>query len=194
MELKKWVASYAGCDGGSPSESSIWFVGIEWGYGKDLGQTGAERDNAVREYHSGSMLDEIKSGWSDPIDDKYSPNDHTHYTFGRNSAKLMSAIKGADVREYHSVVKSLPDTDVFKLNLYPIGLPNTDDFLWSKFDLSAITGLSTKQDYREYCAEHRFPFFRSNVDRYSPGLCCVLEAHMFLNSRNASWVQMIFRG
>jgi len=114
MELQKWVSSYAGCDGGSPDESSIWFVGIEWGYGKDAGQTAAERDKAVRDYHRGSMLDGIRSGWSDLVDDKYCLSDHTDYTFGRNSAKLISAIKGGEVGSYRSVVESLPDTDVFE--------------------------------------------------------------------------------
>ncbi|WP_448569599.1 hypothetical protein [Thalassotalea ganghwensis] len=170
MALKNWIASYSGCDGGSPDLSEIWFVGIEWGFAKVNGQTDREHFKAVADYHSGGMSKAIKLGYADPHDSEYVVGDNIDYTFGRNSAKLITAVKGYNVKNYNTVVHEIANSEVFKLNLYPIGLPNTEDNLWGTFNLDRLTGLATKQEYRNYCKEHRFPFFREEFNKHKPRL------------------------
>ncbi|MFT5297803.1 MAG: hypothetical protein ACI9YH_003842 [Colwellia sp.] len=170
MKLKEWVASYAGCDGGSPDKSSIWFVGIEWGFAKDKGQNDKEHDKSVADYHQGSMLESIKNGYAQPDADTFIMGENIDYPFGRNAGKLIAAVKGHTVDNYKIVAENTSDTDIFKLNLYPVALPKDHDNLWIKFNLESLTGLKNKQDYRDYCKEHRFPFFRQEFRNHAPQL------------------------
>jgi len=170
MKLKEWVASYSGCDGGSIEKSSIWFVGIEWGYAKGKGQTDEEHEKSISTYHKGEMSEAIKVGYEHPCLSSYPLKEHTGYIFGLNSTKLLCAIKGQSVGNYQDFALETLDTDILKLNLYPIALPYVDDSLWKKFNLSELTGLANKKEYRDYCAKYRFPFFRSELKKNSPSL------------------------
>jgi hypothetical protein len=69
-----------------------------------------------------------------------------------------------------SAVKLYGDKDVFKANLYPVALPNHNDTEWEKYQLANYTGLSTKDEYRKFCAKHRFPFFRAELNEHQPKL------------------------
>lgn len=168
--LIKWLASYSGCDGGCPEKSSIWFTGIEWGFGKRRGQSNKEHESSVKDYHNGEMLSSMKSGYSKPYSDKYSLINNMGYTFGKRSAKLLSVINGYSIADYMSAASKTSDTDVFKLNLHPISLPDTNITLWNKYELDKLTGLKRKQDYIDLCRQHRYPFFRDEAIKHKPKL------------------------
>ena len=61
------------------------------------------------------------------------------------------------------------ESDFFQLNLYPIAFRKVDSHLWvDKY--KAATGLSTRDEYLEWCRRNRFPEIRSWMERGRPKL------------------------
>lgn len=169
MSFERWVASYAGCDGGDLVNSNIWLVGIEWGYGNYEAKDSKEHEDEIRQYHSGEMLNDINRG-AGQCDNAFRLQDNLKYTFGLNTAKLICAIKGFDISEYSTKIEDFGDNEVFKANLYPVALPNHNDEQWQKYQIAKYTGIQTKAEYRQFCETYRFPFFRSELIKYKPKL------------------------
>jgi len=178
--LENWVASYAGCDGGNPDKSKIWLVGLEWGYAKkNKGQSDTEHKESVRSYYAKEMIPEINGLKPNTSNDTFKLSDNIDYTFGRNTAKLITAIRGEKVESFYDFVQKVPDTEVSKLNLYPIAIPENNDSAWNQYNLDEITGLPTKQDYRDLCAQYRFPFFKKELSKRSPHIIlCLGTSHL----------------
>jgi len=164
-----WACSFAGCDGGDLTNSELWISGIEWGYGKSGSQTPDEYEQELRNYYENKLPQEFVSS-NDPYAKQYHIGEQTGYQFGRTLAKLYAAINGHDVADYQRIGDSCTGSEIFKLNLYPIGFPSTADHFWKDHNLASLTGLSTKGLYRTWCSLHRFPFFVEQVRKYKPKL------------------------
>jgi hypothetical protein len=85
-------------------------------------------------------------------------------------AKLYAVIeKSKPASEYSDVAEEMCQ-NMFKMNLYPIAFPYTDDSLWLKFGLDQLTGINSKYIYRTWCFLHRFPWINEQVNKYKPKL------------------------
>lgn len=157
--LQEFLASFAGCDNRATT-AKIWICGLEWG--------GADRDN----YYKTLFTPEGNATFAC---DSYDLNQRINgpgkiERFDLNFAKLYAAVKGYDVADYHKAAASTAEGDFFKMNLYPISFAKFDDCLWQKYNLPALTGLATKQDYFAACQTTRFPFFANWARTAQPDL------------------------
>lgn len=145
MSLKndfiEWACSLSGCDGGNP-EADIWLSGIEWGGGDE-------------EYYL-ALPNHISKGSYTPSG-SYDWKDSLTYPYGRNVAKLISAIQGKNVEGYREYANNASGNELFKMNLYPIAFRNTDETLWKKYSLDKVTGFEEKELFRTWCFLNRFP-------------------------------------
>ena len=164
MELKtnfkQWACSLSGCDGGNP-KADIWICGIEWGYNKN--------DKTQEEYYKVDLPQEIANGEYYPSE-KYKWKDSLEYPYGRNVAKLYSAIIGEKVSDYKKVADNRTGSEIFKMNLYPIAFNNTDEQLWKKYRLNEVTGFEEKNLFKTWCYLHRFPAISRFVNENKPKL------------------------
>jgi hypothetical protein len=150
----KWASGFSGCDGGN-LRGSVWFCGIEWGAGQD-------HDLATELRHSVSSPPQLYESHEDVLRDRVSGK---HYPCNVKLLKLIAAMRGQQVAEYRRVAQETPfpfhcDSDYFKLNLFPVAFQKVDPQLWNDKYKSA-TGLATREEYLEWCREHRFPQIRS---------------------------------
>jgi hypothetical protein len=76
----------------------------------------------------------------------------------------------ARIGESTDVAGVASDHEVFKMNLYPIAFPGTDDSYWENHGLSEITGIASKNIYRTLCYLNRFPFICEQVQKHKPKL------------------------
>ncbi len=153
-DFERWATGYSGFEGGNP-RGPIWFCGIEWG-GNESG------DGFV--FGDAEILNSISAGkLSEFLQHKYS----------QNMVKLYAALVGEDPGNYKKVAlqKSVfdMDSDLFKLNLYPLSFPAEDDNLWEEWHFEK-TGLPTKPLYRAWCQIHRFAKFTEWTRHYAPKL------------------------
>ena len=158
--FKKFATSFAGCDGGDPAPGCICFCGIEWG--------GGYTENY--DFYSTDYRTLLPVDWSDlEIDFKYQ--------FNTKLAKLFAALKGERVENFVTVAKKhrmMGDgSKVVKFNLYPLSFQGDKNPLWTEW-IYHETGFLTKDIYRVWCQQHRFPMFKKFVDEYSPrAVICV---------------------
>ncbi len=143
-DFKKWACSYSGCDGGNP-DGKIWFCGIEPGgkFDFDLKDVSQPPERPKKFFKS-------------------SP-------YNQNTAKLYAAIVKKNLEGYRKLDVFTRDSNSFKLNLYPINLPGDRDDFWKKPHFEK-TGIPTKEIYRAWCQENRFPQIRNWMKQHSPKL------------------------
>lgn len=164
-EIKQFLLSFAGCDGGdigSPDNPSIWICGIEWG-----GNNATLED--VRNYFESKDWQKIH-GTSD-----YSEN--FAYPYGRVMAKLLSAIKGEkycvenyqQFAEDHKLLEKDVKSGYFKMNLYPLWFKNTDTNLWDE-NLAELLDFRNKNEYIRWCRRYRFIEINQWTNQYQPKL------------------------
>ncbi|NVK25957.1 MAG: hypothetical protein HWE10_13605 [Gammaproteobacteria bacterium] len=170
MKINEWLASYSGCDGGNIQSSELWLSGIEWGYEKKDGQTQDEQYESVIKYHKTDTARDIEKGFTEPYSNKFAMHENINGTFGRNTAKLITAIMGQPVSEYVETSKEMGDSKIFKVNLYPAAMPATHGKYWRACGLHDVTGFETKGEYKQACKDIRFPFFREQIKQYTPKL------------------------
>ena len=153
-EFTKWAKGFSGCDGGN-IDGPIWICGIEYGGNEEL----TFSDVSQPKYYSS--------------DDDREKLIHGTQRYNVKALKLYSAILGHDVSSYRNVAlenKFLDkDSDLFKLNLYPIPFKKDKDDLWTreKYDQ---TGLPTKSIYRAWCQLYLFDEIRKWAKKHSPKL------------------------
>lgn len=159
--FEKWACSLSGCDGGNP-RADTWLCGIEWGgtYGSD---------KADYDYYQRELVEEINKGQYEPAE-RYDWEEHCKYRYGISVAKLYTAYRGLDVESYYKHIKKFSDTELFRLNLYPVSFRNTDYELWHKNKLDKVTGFDDKELYRIWCFLYRFPVFAQRVVEHRPKL------------------------
>lgn len=166
--FKDWACSFSGCDGGNIN-GEIWYCGIEWGFGKTKGMSNEEYESQLQEYYQGELKDEIARGAYKPSSD-INWKDLMGYQFGQKMAKLYAVIKeDKPTTSYYDVAENMC-RDMFKMNLYPVAFPYTDDWLWHKYGLDDLTGIKSKYIYRTWCYLHRFPWIYDQVSKYQPKL------------------------
>lgn len=156
-KFTEWACSLSGCDGGNP-KADIWLSGIEWGYDS--------RDSSAIKYYEEELPQEIAKGAYTPKDN-YNWKESLTYTYGRNLAKLYTAVNGGKVEDYR-LVEKMSGQELFKLNLYPIAFNSTDDNLWRKNGLVDLTGFEEKNLYKTWCFLHRFPAIAKKVSEEKP--------------------------
>lgn len=161
------AAGFAGINGGNP-KSPIWFCGIEFA-------TGAENvvldDPAPRlqggadfPYYSTAQV-ALAGGW-DQV---------TKWPYVQKMARISLAyrersnIKGHEVKEHirSGLLSAAPDGAACHLNLYPLPMNRSGDDGFGR-EHQSLTGFPNKVHYKAWCMEHRFPFLRALVEKYSP--------------------------
>jgi hypothetical protein len=160
-DFAEWACSLSGCDGGNP-HAETWLCGIEWG-----GTYGSEE--ADMDYYQQELREEIAAGPYQPAK-RYDWAEHCKYRYGISVAKLYAAYRGLDVESYYEHIKSFSDTELFRLNLYPVSFRNTDYGLWHRYELDKVTGFDDKELYRIWCFLYRFPAFAERVKEFRPKL------------------------
>jgi hypothetical protein len=146
-EFLSWaVSEFAGCDGGDPL-ARTWVLGFEHG---ESGAAGGEQ----------------------PPDDGYPITRQRSYRYNRQVFKLLAASEGPPVGEWLSFAEREQPfvrgaSGYFKGNLYPYPCP--DDAAWSEA-AQKETGFATKERYRAWCRNHRFPAVERWLARANPDL------------------------
>jgi hypothetical protein len=157
--FKEWACSLSGCDGGNP-EAEIWICGIEPG----LENNDYYKKKLPIEINKGKYSPPEKYDWKDKIEGSGKSN------YGRNIAKLYSAIKGKKGDNYIEVIKTCSGSEIFKMNLYPIPFRNTDDREWENYGLKELTGFDDKYSFQTWCTLHRFPAIANLLKDKNPKL------------------------
>jgi hypothetical protein len=145
----EWATSLSGCDGGN-TEANIWLCGIEWGAASY--NNGEYYDKLQQEIEAGKVTPKTSFDWEDSLT----------YTYGRSFAKLYTSFKGESekVEDYKKFIREkCNDSELFKLNLYPIAFDSTNEALWKKHGLAKITGFDEKNLFQTWCVFNRFPKF-----------------------------------
>lgn len=151
------LQEFDGCDSsepGDPLRPSIWLFGIEPGY--------SEKDIALEKVlSSGALLS---------VDQNYSIDTQLGYGFNRSAFKLLAAMEGGDVRNFRQfAVERQPFVrgrgGYFKGNLYPYACNTVHD--WPERAVRE-TGITDKNEYRQWCREKRWPAIKRWVDKYQP--------------------------
>lgn len=151
------LQEFDGCDStepGSPHHPSVWLFGIEPGR--------SEKDIALEK--------EISSGASSSVDPNYSIDIQLGYRFNRSAFKLLAAMENGDVQNFRQfAAKRQPfvrgQAGYFKGNLYPYACNTVHD--WPD-EAIRETGITDKNEYRQWCREKRWPVIKSWVDKYQP--------------------------
>jgi len=161
-EFADWAVGFSGFDGGNPS-APVWISGIEWG-GDDKPVLWPKEFTFRNEEgeHIPCRNEEYRA--------KY-PN-YLSYRFDQKVAKLLVNLFGKQVgcNDYKSYMEQYLYTEnghCFRLNLYPLNAPKSNDELWTK-DYYELTGFPTNILYWAWCTENRFPFLKQLMEKYSP--------------------------
>lgn len=162
---KSMLTEFDGCDSdnpGSPDYPAVWLFGIEPGYSKIAQDTEKTR--------SATTPAKI-------LDDNYSIEAQLEYRpFNPKAFKLLAAINGYPVEQFREFarlhqpfVRGLKDAFksniYFKGNLYPYACYQVSD--WPE-DAQLETGISDKEEYRQWCQKYRFPVIKQWVNKYQP--------------------------
>ena len=151
-EFKEWAEGFSGCDGGN-LKGPIWFCGIEYGGDESEGSLKFEKLEEPPEITEAYRLEFVK------------------YQYNQKVLKIYAAMLNRELKDYRDLcIKEgafAKDSELFKLNLYPIAFHNDSDSLWEKW-LCEKTGFPTKPIYRAWCQINRFKFFYDLVQKYSP--------------------------
>jgi hypothetical protein len=169
--FEKWAKGFSGCDGGN-LKGEVWFCGIEWGLGKDH-----------------PIEEELKVDRSAVPQEYRSPEEILKYpNVGVRLIKLITAIRGGSVQDYHRVAYETPfpfdrQSQYFKINLFPVACKDTRA-IWGEA-LKANTGFPTKADCLQWCRQNRFPEMRGWVEKGKPKLIVGFGARWEPDFRNA---------
>ena len=148
-DFKKWACSYSGFDGGNPA-GKYWFCGIE----------------------PGGNFNESDGGFNfEPVlEMPEAPEDYfSNSSFNKNVAKLHAVIIDENIEKYKDLKPFKKDSNSLKLNLYPINFNSHNDLRWDK-RYYQLTGFPTKESYRGWCQQYRFPIFLELMESHLPNL------------------------
>jgi hypothetical protein len=151
----KWVRGFSGCDGGN-LDGKIWICGIEYGGGDD----------------EKSIAQELLKDVSLPPLPRKNHKDYLDYPYNRAILKILCSLSGfsGSYTDFFSEKKCFtPDSDYFKLNLYPLGFRAIEPSLWQECH-AKLTGLETKDAYKRCCERLRFPWLNNLISRHEPAL------------------------
>ncbi len=123
-------------------------------------------------------------------DESYSISLQRTYRYNRQVFKLLAAIEGGYVADWLSFAERKQpfvkgSSGYFKGNLYAYPCP--DDATWS--DVAQIeTGFVSKERYRAWCRNHRFPVVEQWITRANPDL--VIASGI---TRRQDFLSVVFR-
>ena len=154
---KSMLEEFDGCDcesPGSPESPSVWLFGIEWGRPEKQQEPEVAGKPIVNE----------------PVDTDYSVKTQLGYPYNLKAFKLLAAMNGYEVNQYYEFAKDHQpfvkgSEGYFKGNLYPYACKNVNE--WPD-DVKNEIGVSSKEEYRQWCREHRLPVVKQWVDKYQP--------------------------
>lgn len=145
--FSKWARGFSGCDGGN-IKGKIWLCGIEYAGGDSCE----------------SIAQELSRDVSHPPPPREKPESFLSYRYNQGALKILCALSGKYGDKYEDFFRSescfAPDSDYFKLNLYPLGFRTVDSLLWQGCH-SRLTGFGSKEEYQCWCRTHRFPQLRA---------------------------------
>lgn len=176
--FSSWAKSFSGCDGGdigAPESPSIWFCGIEWGGGhkNDKGEF-FNKDELLKMFSESRETPPL--GFKDWVDRKgvsrSAWEENVAYIFNWRAMKLLSALNGGDVGAYKAFAESTKPfiegaKGYFKMNIYPLAFRNTSHSHWQK-SFAEATGFLTKNEYKEWIKNNRFPIMRGWTKTHKP--------------------------
>ena len=168
-QFAQWACGYSGCDGGdigSAERPATWFCGIEWGGSRDASH----------------LAQDIAHDVSHP------PLGYAHwernlaYRYNQQASKLLATIAGHPVAHARQFLQEAQpfcqNSGYFKLNLFPVAFKDTNHARWHA-DYTAVTGLTTKQDYLDWCRQHRLAALRAKAAEHRPRLIvCVGKTYV----------------
>lgn len=158
VDFKILTEQFLGCDGGDPGKRGIWFCGIEWGGG----------------FNKETKWNDFKPGLN-PIPKNEMENGFFKHQYNQRTGKLFTALTSAcsNLEQYknHCMEKCLfqKESNTLKLNLFPFAFKNDDGKLWQKWVFEK-TGFFTKEIYKSWCLQHRFPQFTHLTEKHLPRL------------------------
>lgn len=160
-EFATWAKGYSGFDGGNQN-GKIWICGIEPG-GKvkedDFQFSDASRPGEI---HKEELHRNLKP------------------QYNRKAAKLYASITGDLPENYEEVAHRVglfsSNSDVFKINLYPLAFKNSNE-AWEQW-IYKKTGIPTRSLYRAWCQLYRFPAIKYWMQQSAPRLIiCTSKAY-----------------
>ncbi len=153
QDFARWALGFSGCDGGNLS-GCVWLCGLEYG-GDHTPESLTFRDEPTPSAIQRGDVGFLK------------------YQYNWKAVKLLAALRGKSCTQYREFFCDqacfAKESDYFKLNLYPIAFKNTSHQRWQQW-LCEKTGFATKQEYLEWCRQHRFEQLRRWSNEYSPRL------------------------
>ncbi|MCD8566792.1 MAG: hypothetical protein LRY36_02600 [Alphaproteobacteria bacterium] len=157
-QFREWAVGFSGIPGGNP-KGALWFCGIEYGGLDDE----ISFEEPLQQTHKSIPC------WDDKTEVIEGLSGH-RLQYDYKCAKVACAYFGIPLTAYkdyflHKLYWHNGAT--FKLNLYPLAFPNTDAAHWRE-ELKSKIGFGDKAAYREWCAQHRFPFLKKLVTKYRP--------------------------
>jgi transcriptional activator of eps genes len=161
-DVDRFLASFAGVDGGNP-KAPVWVCGIEFGGGLD------DLSESLQPQSLGSWDDKLRQS-----------SEARRWQLHQKVAKLMTAIRSLrmasdqkvsldDWRRYRDEELYSEGGDSFKLNLFPLSSHAVRDEDWDAAYRDQPV-LSRKETYYEHCREKRFPLFASLRREHKPGV------------------------
>lgn len=158
-DFAEWATLMSGCSGGNP-DGAIWLSGIEWG-GKD--------ETAEFKKEIAELKGKVPS-WTDEDVGSIFANRRKHQ-FDIRAFKLLGAVCNKELLDNAALeefarrcVKYSPDSDFFRMNLYPLSFRNISNRQWVASRRDKTIGIPTKTEYMKWCREHRFPRIKSWID------------------------------
>ena len=154
-DFAEWAKLPSGMDGGNTRK--LWLCGIEYG----------GYDNILKI----DFKDKTAGGWLKWDNDVPSVSQNNYnlpikYGYNIALAKIAARYSGISIIENWGDFAG-KDGAAFKMNLFPLSFPNTNDSLWNK-EYFLKTGFRTKSEYMVWCMNHRYPKLRELAEKYKP--------------------------
>ena len=131
--------------------------------GEERVESQTDYDARVKTYYTIDLPAEIQNGACHPSGTyAWSRKDGI---FAISVAKLYGALHRGRVDGYGALEGN---SELFKLNLYPIAFRDTTGERWTQYHLDTLTGLASKDAYRTWCFLNRFPSLAGIVRNQTP--------------------------
>jgi len=153
-KIKNGEDSFLGIDGGNISDSKIWVCGVEFGGTlKDMGH-----------YLKNTVKYDEKDGFKFPYRINAGEFENSKYDLFLSEFIIkLFGLKDVEKNKYLKDNLYNLDSNIFKLNLYPLAKKDTS---WDKTYDEIFT--ITKEEYYGYIFNKRKKFFKKLIKKFSP--------------------------
>ncbi|MCW7517030.1 hypothetical protein ND810_17825 [Leptospira levettii] len=170
-----FYSTLAGCDGGNIN-AKVWTFGLEWSGNKDsltqwqykyYKKNLNERNEIMIPYRDEECFTLQSKVVNDYLLKNQFDNLLANFTYG------LTLINTDDkkIEDTHNFIKKTlygKESQIFKLNLFPLPLPEHTFHFTEYFDILGIQ--LSKKEYLQKCKDNRFPLFRKLIDKYTPNV------------------------